>query len=196
MDPASPTSEHLHPSIVLHCLCVRHLLSLYGWGCGWAWEVSRPPLSPALLPLCPRGYTCSASVSPLGKHSLGGCFQGLLHPVFATRLPASLAVGQGAEGQGERQEASVQTASPRTALLRACCGTPLSVPAPGTGLHRGTAVVWHLPGAVQYLSQWQERAGDSETGMGTHSPPWVTQPWGHGIWPCLMARCGGGSCQK
>lgn len=51
-------------------------------------------------------------------------------------------------------------------------------------------MVWHLPGAVQYLSQWQERAGDSETGMGTHSPPWVTQPWGHGIWPCLMARCG------
>lgn len=47
---------------------------------------------------------------------------------------------------------------------------PLISSCPGTRLHRGTAVVWHLPGAIQFLSHGQEQAGNCENS----SPHWVT----------------------
>lgn len=191
MDPANPTSEHLHPSIVPHCLCVMHLPFHCVWGCGrygWAWEVSRHSLSPLLLPLCSRGYTHSASVSPFQKHSHGGAPKGS----FTLFLPWLW--GRGSEGWGV---AGAQCANslPRHCLALCLLWYPLISSCPGTRLHRGTAVVWDLPGAIQYLSHWQEQAGNSETGMGTHSPHGVSQPWERENWPCPMAGCGG-SCQK
>lgn len=91
MDPATPTSEHLHPSTVLHCLYLMHLPSPCVWGCGmygWALGVSRNPLCPWLLPLLLRIGSFCLSFS-IAKAQPGWCSQGLLHPVFA------MVVGQG-----------------------------------------------------------------------------------------------------
>lgn len=87
----------------------------------------------------------------------------------------------------------MQTASSRTALLCACCGTPLSAPAPGTGLHQGTAVApWEAASThtIQHPARHWEQLGGSGTGMGTRFPPWVTQPQRCGFRPCPTARCG------
>lgn len=65
---------------------------------------------------------------------------------------------------------------PRCCLALCLLWYPLISSCLGTRLHRGLAVVWHLPGAIQYLSHWQEQAGTSETGMGTPSHTGLLSP--------------------
>lgn len=125
MDPANPTSEHLHPIIVPHCLCVMHLLFHCVWGCGrsgWAWEVSRHS-PPPCYSLCALKGTLT---QPPFLHFKSTAV------VELPRAPSPCfchGCGAGAVKDGGWQEPSVQTASPGTALLCACCGTPLSAPA-------------------------------------------------------------------
>lgn len=85
----------------------------------------------------------------------------------------------------------MQTASHGAASVCACHGTPLSAPAQVRAYTE--TLPWSdtslVPSSTCDSGRNRHRTGTQAWAPTPHSA--LTQPWGHGNWPCPIARCGG-----